>query len=142
MSGGMRSTGWLRPDVVERLRAWWGGARVRIMKLTALAAVAVLALAGCGSSAPVAKVAPATTPTTNVSDIAFLAAVRPSIQGSSDAAIIQLGHDACASMDGGKTINDVASDFHSKGFTTDAAAAVPVYAITAYCPQHEDLKTP
>jgi len=112
------------------------------MRLTALAAVAVLALAGCGSSAPVAKVAPTATPTINMADVAFLTAIRPSIQGSSDAALIQLGHDACVSMDGGKTINDVASDFVGKGFTTDVASAVPVYAITAYCPQHEDLKTP
>ena len=53
----MRSTGWLRPDVVERLRAWWGGARVRIMKLTALAAVVVLALAGCSNTHQIDRVA-------------------------------------------------------------------------------------
>lgn len=110
---------------------------MRSMK-TAVTCVALLLLAGCsGAPAPGTKASTSQTPTVNVADVAFLAEVRPQIQGSSDAILVKLGHDACAAM-GSKPMLDVASDLVDKGFSTGASAAIATKAVSSYCPQYKD----
>lgn len=107
----------------------------------AAAAIATLALlTACGNGAPAATTG--TTKAASTADVAYLAAVRPHLQGSSDADVISLGHKACDALTD-KTGLDVASDLTTQGFSTDAAAAITAGAVQTYCPEHKDkLATP
>ena len=109
---------------------------------TAPVIAATLLLAACSTPAQTPQASASSTTTAHTTaDIAYLAAVRPSVQGSTDADLIQLGKDACTHLDG-STILDVADGLTRQGFTTAAAAAVTTAAIPAYCPQHKDMLTP
>jgi hypothetical protein len=107
---------------------------------TAPVIVATLLLAACSTPAQTPKASTSTTAHTTA-DIAYLAAVRPQVQGSSDADLIGLGKQACGHLDGA-TMLDVASNLTRQGFTSGAAAAIVTAAIPAYCPQHKDKLTP
>jgi hypothetical protein len=108
---------------------------------TAPVIAATLLLAACSTPTQTTKVPTSSTTAHTMADIAYLAAVRPKVQGSSDADLIQLGKDACTHLDG-STILDVADGLTRQGFTTAAAAAITTAAIPAYCPQHKDQLTP
>lgn len=108
--------------------------------LAILGLLAVATLAGCSNDP--AEPAAATTPshTTSVSDVAYLAAVRPQVQGSADADLIALGRKACASFaeSGAATGLQVTSEFVDQGFSSAAAAAITTAAVTSYCPEYKD----
>jgi ABC-type phosphate transport system substrate-binding protein len=110
--------------------------------------LAAVTLAGCsGGKTPGASATPTGTPshTANVADVAYLAAVRPSIQGSTDADLIALGHKACTSFaeSGAATQLQVVEEFTGLGFSSAAAAAITTAAVTSYCPEYKDnLATP
>jgi predicted small lipoprotein YifL len=106
-----------------------------------LAVALLAALAGCSSNAPAATPAAATTTKPSTSDVAYLAAVRPHVQGSTDADLIALGHTACASM-AKTTVLDETQRFVYQGFTADAAAAITTAAVSAYCPEYSAQLTP
>ena len=108
---------------------------------TAPVIAATLLLAACSTPAQTPKASTSSTTTHTTADIAYLAAVRPQVQGSSDADLIQLGKQACGHLDG-STMLDVASNLTRQGFTSGAAAAIVTAAIPAYCPQHKDMLTP
>lgn len=57
------------------------------------------------------------------------------IEGSSDAALIQLGHGACTVM-GSATMHNAIKAMEDQYFSLDAAIAVSIASIRAYCPQH------
>src|SRR5690348_10135442 len=102
---------------------------------------AILTLAACSNTPAQPSTSRATTATHSTADIAYLAAVRPSVQGSTDADLIGLGKHACDLLDG-NTLLDVADGLTRQGLTTAAAAAITTAAIPAYCPQHKDKLTP
>jgi hypothetical protein len=103
---------------------------------------AILTLAACSNTpAHQASTSSATRATHSTADIAYLAAVRPSVQGSTDADLIGLGKHACDLLDG-NTLLDVADGLTRQGFSTAAAVAITTAAIPAYCPQHKDKLTP
>ena len=110
---------------------------------TAPVIAATLLLAACSTptQTPRASTSSSTTTAHTTADIAYLAAVRPTVQGSTDADLIRLGKEACPHLDG-NTILDVADGLTRQGFTTAAAAAITTAAIPAYCPQHKDQLTP
>jgi hypothetical protein len=110
------------------------------MKRGTLTLAALLTLTAC-SAAPAPKATTSSTSSVNAADVAYLAAVRPSVQGSTDADLIALGKQACTHLDG-NTLFDVMDNLVSKGFTSAAAAAITTAAIPAYCPQHKDKLTP
>lgn len=75
-----------------------------------------------------------------MADVAYLAAVRPQVQGSTDADLIALGRKACASFaeSGAATALQVTDEFVGQGFTSAAAAAITTAAVTSYCPEYRD----
>ena len=110
------------------------------MKATTAAATLLL-LTGCSSAPQPAATSTSTSHTANVADVAYLAAVRPSVQGSTDADLIALGKQACTDLDTA-TVLDVAAGLQSKGMSTAASASIATAAIAAYCPQHKDKLSP
>jgi hypothetical protein len=109
---------------------------------TAPVIAAALLLAACSTPAQTHTASTTSTTTAHsTADIAYLAAVRPQVQGSTDADLIRLGKDACTHLDG-STMLDVAGSLTRQGFTSGAAAAIVTAAIPAYCPQHKDMLTP
>lgn len=103
-----------------------------------LTIVLLATLTACGQAQPAAESStPSSSHTANTADIAYLAAVRPHLQGSSDSDVIQLGHQACASLDN-HTALETAGNLTDQGLTTESAAAIVAAAVQAYCPQHKD----
>ena len=109
---------------------------------TAPVIAATLLLAACSTPTQTPQAPTSSTTTAHTTaDIAYLAAVRPTVQGSTDADLIGLGKHACSLLDGNPLV-DVADSLTRQGFTTAAAAAITTAAIPAYCPQHKDMLTP
>jgi hypothetical protein len=108
---------------------------------TAPVIAATLLLAACSTPAQTHTTSTSSTTAHTMADIAYLAAVRPQVQGSSDADLIGLGKHACSLLAGNPLV-DVADSLTRQGFTTAAAAAIVTAAIPAYCPQHKDMLTP
>ena len=111
------------------------------MKRGTLALALIVTLTACSSGQPPKAATTTTKHTASVADIGYLAAVRPSVQGSTDADLIALGKKTCGWLDG-NNIFDVMDHLTSEGMSTEAASAITTAAIPAYCPQHKDKLTP
>lgn len=118
----------VRGDRGQRRARWW-----------VLAVVAAVVAGGCGASRPSAA--------SLAADASFLSSVHsnaPDISTyRSDVAVIRMGHAACDGFRGGVTFQQLADRLvlleGSHPIPTADLGAVITAAVSAYCPQYQEL---